>query len=367
MRALSAFLSAILLVVLQLGAAPTAQAAERPVITAIGGVVGPPSVLVDTECDQSRIDCGDISLDVTFGRVGALPVGEFSAYLVGKAHVVRTFGCADGSGTRLHRYDAKDVGEHQLFTRRDFPLSKAPGDTTVRGTIWDFLGNARPAQCPSGTRETLYGIAISAISLELSSLGDTPTTYTYDLSDGWSWAGAVTAAAPTNVANSAVSLESSLLTVQQPAAPGTAAQCPSVNGCGQVGVQARISRVLPGSEVLRGALKVSGRLVRSYGCVNASGKLLHRYDKSVVERAAFNGGSGVVFTFWNGAPGVFVSVVAELEDGQPGKCPSGTRATLRKIKISKLTVVLVGFTKPEQRTTAALPGRATWSGNIVAS
>src|SRR4051812_28984834 len=103
MRLLSMIMTTILLLSLTVGGAAAAPVA--PVITASSASVSPPAVLPDDECTEGNTACGIFGLTVTFGRIDALPVGEFSAGLFGHAHSVRIFGCVAADGSRLRGHD----------------------------------------------------------------------------------------------------------------------------------------------------------------------------------------------------------------------------------------------------------------------
>jgi hypothetical protein len=346
------------------GAVPAAAAPLAPVITSSSASVGPPRVLPDSECSEGNTACGLFAVTVTFGRVDALPVGEFSAGLFGQAHVIRVFGCVAADGTRLGDRDVVVEQDNRLATRRGMPLSRAPGQSSITGTVYDLFDNGPTPDCPTGSSAALLSISVSSVTLQLSTFGENATTFDYTVPGSWGWAGAVTGAAPPPITAGPLRLDGASVNVVPPASAGTAAGCPAVNGCGRIELFGVPYRPGDRSTLLRGALKASGTLVRTYGCVTPAGRRLHRYDTRVVEPAAFNGGPGKVFTLVAGRDATQVTLVAALDDSQPGNCPSGTRAVLFRIAVKKVAITLVAFTNPEQRTTRSIPDRWHWAGVI---
>ena len=365
MRLLSLIVTTTLLLSASLvGATPAAAAPIAPLITASSASLAPPPMLPDSECSEGNTACGLFALTVTFGRIDALPVGQFSAGLFGHAHAVRIFGCVAADGTQLRGHDVVVEQDNVLATRRGMPLSRAPGQSSITATVLDLFDNGQTPDCPTGSSAALVSITVSSVTLDLSTYGENGLTFDYTVPGKWGWTGAVTGAAAVPTTAGPLQLDGILVTVRPPAIPGAAADCPAVDGCGRIQITGTPYRRGDRSTLLRGAFKASGRLVRDYGCVTPGGRRLHRYDTRVVEPAAFNGGTGKVFTLVAGKDSTPVTLVLTLEDEQPGNCPSGTRAALFRIVVKKVAITLVAFTKPERRTTRSLPDGWRWSGKI---
>ena len=318
MRLLSLIVTtALLLSVTLVEAMPAAAAPAAPLITASSGWLSPPRVLaVDT------VSVGQFGLAVTFGRIDALPVGEFSATLYGRAHIVRVFGCVAADGTRLRDRDVVVEQDSVLYTGRGIPLSRAPGQSSITGRVFHEFDNGPMPDCPTGSSAALLSIKVSSVTLQLSTLGENPVTFDYTVPGSWGWAGAATEAIVPPITAGPLQIYGYSVQLLPPTSPGAAAGCPAVNGCGRIEVAGAPYRPGDRSTLLRGALKASGTLVRTYGCVTAAGRRLHRYDTRVVEPGRLQRRT---------REGVHPGCRQGGDPGDPGRCPG--RRSARQLPV----------------------------------
>lgn len=116
----------------------------------------------------------------------------------GSARVARSYGCQSADGTRLRRYDRTVVERVTLNTRRGQPLSIPEGDTLTL-SVFAFLLDAQPGNCPRGARATMYQFEVKQVRLELESRWAPLPSATYRLPGRAVWVGAVPTPTPVPV------------------------------------------------------------------------------------------------------------------------------------------------------------------------
>lgn len=111
-------------------------------------------------------------------------------------------------------------------------------------------------------------------------------------------------------------------------------------------------------------LQGTARVVRVYGCADAQGKRLHRYDRRVVEDATLNTRNSLGFTIPVGAETVDASTYVFLRDAQPRSCPAGTQAMTYQITADRIRLDLGDYSGVVRHYTYRVGGSTTWRGAV---
>ena len=99
---------------------------------------------------------------------------------------------ADGS--RLRDRDVVVEQDNVLYTGRGFPLSRAPGQSSITGRVFHEFDSGPMPDRPTGSSAALLSIKVSLVTLQLSTLGENPVTFDYTVPGSWGWAGTATEA-----------------------------------------------------------------------------------------------------------------------------------------------------------------------------
>jgi hypothetical protein len=142
--------------------------------------------------------------------------------------------------------------------------------------------------------------------------------------------------------------------------------------CGDAGVQATFrglaGRDRSGSTSTRndGDLVGTIRVTRVYGCANAAGRRLHRYDRRVIKTNSMDTRIGSGYLLPAKGNTFKSSTYAFLDDAQPHNCPTGTTAMIYKL-IARHAVLTLKSTVPSIPVhTYRAPGVARWVGAVAA-
>jgi hypothetical protein len=186
-----------LAVVLAVSPAP-AQAAEQQPLTVIRSVVtvtAPEPAPTTCYPGTSGSWCGEVIVGLDLAGVmgrGITEPEEFAGYVSGTARLTRVYGCADGAGKRLHRYDTRLRESIPLYAVRGMPYSVWPDRDVTHAVVAAFLGNAHPGNCPAGAVAMEYKIAVSHVRIHLDSQLEEIPSADYCLQHGpAAWRGAV--------------------------------------------------------------------------------------------------------------------------------------------------------------------------------
>lgn len=166
-----------------------------------------------------------------------------------------------------------------------------------------------------------------------------------------------------------LTLNSYTVTITPPESPATVCDYDRIN-CGYIAVSAtfagldRFSR--PTGEVgpPEGNLSGTVEVTRVYGCQNADGKRLHRYDTTVSETAQLNTRRGTGLRFPRTGDTVSSTTYAFLDDRQPGNCPAGTTPTTYKIVAKQVRLELDSYVDQIPGGSYRAPYRGQWTGAV---
>lgn len=170
-------------------------------------------------------------------------------------------------------------------------------------------------------------------------------------------------------------LDSYVVTIAQPLAPTP----PALAGCDQNLVNCGLLSVSTRFSHLEGLttdddqlfaqsnLEGTARFTRIYGCQTRSGHRVHKYDRKVVDKAAFlNTRRGMGFRIEPGSTTVDVTAYHFPPDAQPGNCPAKLQATQYALKISHLGLDLVDRgPDPDVKYHFELSGTWIWRGAVA--
>lgn len=168
-----------------------------------------------------------------------------------------------------------------------------------------------------------------------------------------------------------LTLTSYTATVVGPNAPAEVCDYSQIN-CGYLAVQAtfsgldRFARPTDPIGPPEGGFSGSAQVRREYGCADAGGKRLHRYDRSVTEVVGLNTRRGSGFKIPRTGDTLTSTTYAFLADLQPGNCPAGTTATTYKIVATKIQLALDFYVEGFPDATYKAPARAQWVGAVPA-
>lgn len=164
-----------------------------------------------------------------------------------------------------------------------------------------------------------------------------------------------------------LTLSSYTVTVMAPDGPATVCDYNQTH-CGYIAVQAtfsglsRVSLPVPGG--YEAGLGGSIEVTRVYGCQDARGKRLHRYDFTVSQTEGMNTRRGMPFQFPRTGDTVSATTYAFLTDNQPNNCPAGTTAMIYKITAKQARLDFSSYLPEIPSGTYRAPSRAQWVGAV---
>jgi hypothetical protein len=167
-----------------------------------------------------------------------------------------------------------------------------------------------------------------------------------------------------------LSLSSYSVTITPPSAPGTVCDYNWFN-CGFVSISASFDGLdrFPRPEGpigsrpegdLAGTIQVS----RVYGCADASGKRLHRYDRTVSETAGIGSRRGTGFRIPRTGNTVHANSYAFLLDAQPHNCPAATTAMTYKLVVKQVRLELDMYVPEIPDGSYKVPSQVRWIGAV---
>jgi hypothetical protein len=153
-------------------------------------------------CDQgSWLNCGYVQVAAQFagleGRERPADPGAPSGNLSGTVHVSRIYGCQKGT-KRLTGYDRRVNEDVYLNTRRGLGFSTPASGNILTVTVYAFLLDAQPRNCPKDTQAMTYEIKAAGVELQLQSVSAPFPSAHYSAPGMARWCGAV----PTPIATS---------------------------------------------------------------------------------------------------------------------------------------------------------------------
>lgn len=112
-------------------------------------------------------------------------------------------------------------------------------------------------------------------------------------------------------------------------------------------------------------LSVNGtaQVTREYGCQNAAGKRVRKYDRTVTETAGLGLRRGFPISFPRTGDTVTATAWAFLADRQPRNCPAGTTAMMYRLVAKHVHLELTSYVNGATGTYSA-PGRSQWIGAV---
>lgn len=184
------------------GSAEAAEAAPLDLTSYAIAVWSP--VAPASACDTgSQLNCGAVAVDLTFSGLTGRSRSNTRLYdgeLSGTVHVVRTYGCQSAKGKRLKRYDLVVREDAFLATRRSMPYKLPTNGDSFSRTVYAFLSDAQPGNCPANTRAMTYKIKARRVHVTLTSYLASIPSANYSAPGRAIWKGAVPT--PTNTTTS---------------------------------------------------------------------------------------------------------------------------------------------------------------------
>ena len=139
--------------------------------------------------------------------------------------------------------------------------------------------------------------------------------------------------------------------------------------CGTVTVEVTLSgldgRSRPAPETFPPVLNAGGtaEIARTYGCADATGRRVRRYDRTVVEDVTLNTRRGQPFNP-PATDTMTVDVYAFLLDAQPGGCPVAMEPRLYRLVAKQVRFELESRWASIPSATYRLRGRGAWKGDV---